>query len=246
MLIGDTSKADVIYDQLPESDRGRIISTDIARHLDDRYHRTPKGRPRDLAPSWDGAWRYAQDRLERELGKRRRRKMVRFMAGGWAAGKTHALEQLSLEDADLVWDGTLKDVKWASAMIRLAVSHGWKVEIAYVFRDLELALFGAVERAAKEGRGVPLHDLPAVHRDVQQSILELMRRFGPSEAVNFVLLHNTGFAGHPGKSIEVSYADLEPFGALHYTRTHEHYYRQAAGEIREACIACGHLQAGVC
>ncbi|MCX6872676.1 MAG: hypothetical protein NTW21_02555 [Verrucomicrobia bacterium] len=101
-LLRDPTAADRRYDALRESAHGRIISTDLARFLDERYAKPPRrGNTRDMAPGWDLAWRYAQDRFERELRSRGKRKVVRFMAGGWAAGKTHALEHmLSREDLD--------------------------------------------------------------------------------------------------------------------------------------------------
>lgn len=153
-LLADDAEADGRYNSLTASQGGRIISTDLARFLDERYHSTPPGRPRDLVPGWDLAWRYAQGRLERELRDRSGRDVVRFMAGGWGAGKTHALEHA--KPSGLAWDGTLKDTRWAGRMVDLALETGWRVEIAYVFRDIELALYGAVERAMTEGRGVPL------------------------------------------------------------------------------------------
>jgi hypothetical protein len=94
-LIEDPSKADPLYDAVPGSDGGRIISTDLARFLDPLYAPTPApGKRRDLAPSWDLAWRYAQDRFERELMVRRERQSVALLSGGWGAGKTHTLEKL--------------------------------------------------------------------------------------------------------------------------------------------------------
>ena len=153
-LLATPDAADRLYNALADSHGGRVVSSDLARFLDTRYRDTPAGQPRDLMPSWDLAWRYAQDRLKRELANRGRRKVMRLMAGGWGAGKTHALQGAALPD--VAWDGTLSDRTWAREMIDLALAHGWRVEIAYVFRDIELALYGAVERARKEGRGVPL------------------------------------------------------------------------------------------
>ncbi|MGB0745331.1 MAG: hypothetical protein ACPGSB_12470 [Opitutales bacterium] len=80
-LISHRLEADSKYDKLGPALGGRIISTDIARHLDPRYARKPgKGQLRDIKPGWDLAWRYAQDRMARELENRRSRKLVRFMA----------------------------------------------------------------------------------------------------------------------------------------------------------------------
>lgn len=228
-LLADSEEADRRYDSLKESHGGRIVSTDIARFLDTRYRDVPLGRPRDPAPGWDLAWRYAQDRFKRELNHRSRRKVVRFMAGGWGAGKTHALEREPVPD--LAWDGTLKDTSWAQAMIHLALQTGWQVDVAYIFRDVELALYGAVERSRKEGRSVPLWELPAVHRTVQRSILSLIKKFRNDNEVSFTLLHNTGSDHVKGPAMVFLDPELADGGALHYSPKHESYYTQIAREI---------------
>jgi hypothetical protein len=105
------------------------------------------------------------------------------------------------------------------------------VEIAYVFRDIELALYGAVERARKEGRGVPLRDLPGNHRDVQISTLRLLRYYDDHPRIAFLLLHNMGAENVRGKSMVIRVTELAPKGALHYAKRHEDYYTQAAREI---------------
>lgn len=231
-LIANSDDADRVYDTLPDSRGGRIISTDIARFLDTRYRDVPAGHRRDLVPGWDLAWRYAQDRFARELSKRGRRKDVSFMAGGWGAGKTHAMSG-SESEPDLGWDGTLIDTKWAISMIDLALAKGWRVEVVYIFRDIELALYGAVERAADEGRGVPLKKLPANHHGVQKSIRKLIRRYPSTSPVSFTLLHNTGTRTVKGKALPFRDTDLAPRGALHYDSNHESYYSEIAREIEK-------------
>lgn len=228
-LLADPAEADRRYNDLADSHGGRIVSTDLARFLDARYRDTPAGKPRDLAPSWDYAFGYAQSRFERELRSRGRRRVVQFMAGGWGAGKTHALERAAMPD--LAWDGTLKDPKWARKMIDLALDHGWQVDIAYVFRDIELALYGAIERAKEEGRSVPLHELPKNHRAVQLSISTLLRRYRRDLRVSFTLLHNTGAKGVEGTTLVIPETELAPKGALHYSQRYEDYYGEAASQI---------------
>ncbi|MES2706797.1 MAG: zeta toxin family protein [Verrucomicrobiota bacterium] len=234
-LLMDPDGPDRIYNQLPESKNGRIISTDIARHLDARYHSTPPGKPRDLAPGDDLAWRYSHDRLDREIRNRGHRKLIRFMAGGWAAGKTHALENQSTIP-DLIWDGTLKDSLWAAEMMDLALANGWLIEIAYVYRDLELAFYGAMERAASEGRSVPLELLPSIHRAVQKSIAVLLDLYQTTTGVSFLLLHNIGIKKIRMEALKFSQGDLEPYGALHYSAAHESYYIQAASRFGKAQV----------
>jgi hypothetical protein len=210
---------------------------DLARFLDTRYRDVPEGQPRDLMPGWNLAWRYAHDRLKRELSDRGRRKVMRFMAGGWGAGKTHALQGAALPH--VAWDGTLSDTGWAREMIKLALAHGWLVEIAYVFRDIELALYGAVERAKQEGRGVPLPELPRNHREVQRSILRLLQIYRDNPRVAFLLLHNMGAENVRGKSLVIGVTELAENGALHYSTRHEDYYAEAARTIEALNPAAG-------
>jgi hypothetical protein len=230
-LLMDEAEADRRYNALADSHGGRVISTDLARFLDTRYRDTPTGRPRDLVPSWDLAWRYAQSRLARELKYRGSRKMVRFMAGGWGAGKTHAVDHAAVTIPDLVWDGTLKDSRWARRMVDLSLKYGWHVEIVYVFRDIELALYGALERGNFEGRSVPLVDLASNHRAVQLSIRRLLKRFGDHRNISVILLHNTGSKEIKSLSLIISELELAPKGALHYSPRHEAYFTEAARKI---------------
>lgn len=235
LLLESTSEADRRYDNLPDAEGGRVISTDLARMLDSRYaKRPPLGKLRDIGPGWDLAWRYAQDRFERELGARGKRRRVRFMAGGWAAGKTHAVENQPSDKPDLTWDGTLKDIDWAAAMIDLAVIEGWEVEVAYIYRNLELALYGAVERRMKEGRSVPLDRLAANHREVQQAVLNLNLLYSGDPMISFLFLHNLGKSGVLSDPLEIEIKELELNGPLHYLQRHEEYYAKAAKHLEQA------------
>jgi hypothetical protein len=159
------------------------------------------------------------------------------MAGGWGAGKTHALKHARLPD--LAWDGTLKDTPWARKIIDLALTNGWRVEVAYVFRDIELALYGALERALEEGRSVPIEELPTNHAEVQRSILRLIRRYREEPRLSFFLFHNLGARRLRGESLTLQPRDLAPGGPLHYTRRYEDYYGEAARQIQALNPASG-------
>jgi hypothetical protein len=231
-LLQNLTEADRRYDALMNSQSGRIISTDIARYLDARYAKEPKkDQERDLEPGWDLAWRYAQNRLVREIKTRGNRKRLRFMSGGWGAGKTFALRNEPSVTPCLIWDGTMGDLTWAVEMIDLALTHQWQVEVAYVYRDLELALYGAVQRKREVGRGVPLKELPNNHHTVQQTILSLTDLYRGDPSVSFLYLHNLGVTGIEAGTPEIGLIDLEKNGALHYLPRHEHYYAQAAENL---------------
>lgn len=232
-LLSNSVEADRKYNRLKPSYGGRIISTDIARHLDTRYAQKPKaGQLRDIKPGWDLAWRYAQDRMMRELESRGKRKLVRFMAGGWAAGKTHALRHETTRP-DLVWDGTLGEPVWAASMIEIALQKGWKVEVAYIYRNLELAFYGAMQRAKEEGRAVPLERMASNHRVVQQSIIKLSEVFLGRKGISFLYIHNLGKKGALADPLKIELKELEYNGALHYLEKHEHYYSEAAKHLSE-------------
>lgn len=239
-LLRDLPEADRLYNDLKQSKSGLVISTDIARYLDIRYAPEPKkGKQRDLDPSWDLAWRYAQNRLVREIENKGTRKQVRFMSGGWGAGKTFALRNEPSVAPCLIWDGTLKETQWAVEMIDLALAKKWRVEVVYVFRDLELALYGAVQRKREVGRGVPLDELPGNHRAVQQTILKLTELYQVDSSVSFLYLHNLGITGIEAGTPDIGLIDLEVRGALHYLERHEHYYTHAARNLEKGIGASG-------
>jgi hypothetical protein len=231
-LLENPSELDRQYDGLYDAEGGRVISTDLARMLDSRYAKNPApGKLRDIEPGWDLAWRYAQDRFERELSAREKRRRVRFMAGGWAAGKTHAVENQPSNKPDLTWDGTLKEIDWAAAMIDLAMKNEWEVEIAYIYRNLELAFYGALERRKKEGRAVPLDQLAANHREVQQAVLSLNLLYSGNPKISFLFLHNLGKKGVLSDPLKIEIKELEVNGALHYLLRHEEYYAKVAKHL---------------
>ncbi len=237
-MIANLAVADAVYDSLPQSKGGRIISTDIARFLDASYRTSPAGRLRDLFPSWEGAWRYAQGRLEREIAKRGSRRILRLMAGGWASGKTFALD--GLDPVDLAWDGTLGDSRWATAIVIQALESGWRVQIAYVQRPVELALWGALNRAVEEGRAVPLVELPRVHARSQKSILNLHEVFGADPRVAFILIFNAGTQANPQTPVKLSISDIAPGGPVHYSTADVKSFQETARAVWRAARQSGH------
>lgn len=230
LLSDNLDAADKQYDAFEESENGKVISTDIARYLDKEYAKDPKGKLRDIEPGWELAWRYAENRLIYELVEGGKGKIFRMMAGGWAAGKTHAIRHLKSEP-DLVWDGTLSRSTWAASIIELALKREWKVEIVYIYRNLELAMYGALEREKEERRSVPLKDLPKTHLEAQQSILELSLTYAGKPGVSFLYIHNLGRKDAIAEPLEIKRKELESRGALRYLKKHEQYYRTASKHL---------------
>ena len=124
--------------------------------------------------------------------------------------------------------GTLGELRWAVEMVDRALGNNWRVEVAYVYRDLELALYGAVQRKREVGRGVPLDELPGNHRTVQQTILQLTELYQANSSVSFLYLHNLGTKEVEAGTPQIGLIDLEQHGALHSLPRHERYYSEAA------------------
>lgn len=165
------------------------------------------------------------------------------MAGGWASGKTFALEDA--EPVDLAWDGTLSDSEWATSRVIQALEFGWRVQIAYVQRPIELALWGALDRALEEGRAVPLLELPAVYAKAQQSILTLHRVFGSDSRVAFVLIFNAGTGANPQTPRKLSISDIGPGGTVHYSAADVESFQQTAREVLRSARQSGHYPAEI-
>jgi len=135
---------------------------------------------------------YAKDRLWREIENRNGRKVLMFTAGGVAAGKSTAVTDEQVAAKDLVFDGTLRESDWAIQTIERALERGWRVEINYVQRPLDLVIPGAIKRANDGGRWGALADLPAIHQAAQQSTIEIAKHFAGNPAVKVNLWLNEG------------------------------------------------------
>jgi hypothetical protein len=183
---------DAIHDEFESSHGGKVISTDLPRKMLKDFAATKEGRERYTAITTAGARAYGRDRLWREIYNRGGRRKLMFTAGGIAAGKSSVVNEEVIAAQDLVYDATLRETAWAIRNIEKAIEMGWEVRIVYVQRPIELALQGAVHRAAQQGRSFPLADLPAAHRDAQRSIVEIAKRFGGNPQVEIQLWLNSG------------------------------------------------------
>jgi len=191
-IANDQQLADQIYDQIPDAKGGKVIGTDIARELLEEYAVSREGKIEFVNATGDVAHFYAKDRLWREINNRGERKTLLFTAGGVAAGKSSALNDKSISSFDLVFDGTLRDSEWAIETMSLAISKGWKINISYVQRPIELVIPGAIYRAQSTGRWGPIADLPNIHVTAQQSIIEIAKAFQTNPNVHTTLWLNDG------------------------------------------------------
>ena len=224
-LIADPKKADAAYDALPDAMGGKVINTDTARELLPEFRDSYEGRLRYSRPTAKLGSRYAFDRLQRELQNRGERKSLLVLAGGPAAGKSSSLSKETLKDADLVWDTTLQDSQKAEKAVGLALKNGWKVHVHYVHTDPEHWVKGLLERTQRSGRWGMFKGTPETHVASQQSVRDLMKKFG--DKIHVDLFHNDYEKGPSA----ITPADIEPGGARYMTEEHNARSHRALEEL---------------
>lgn len=207
-IVANQALADKIYDAIPDSHGGKVIGTDVARELSPLFASGREGRIAFTPSTSRLASIYAQDRLWREIHKRGDREVLIFTAGGVASGKSTVMSRAAIQNADLVFDGTLRNASWAKSAIRDALSNGWEVSVEYVQRPLELVASGAVFRANDSGRWGPAHKLAETHKAAQDSIIKIYGEFRDDIRVDINFWINDGLTlDQPARRIEFSQID---------------------------------------
>ncbi|HEY8903163.1 MAG TPA: zeta toxin family protein, partial [Chthoniobacterales bacterium] len=215
-IADDAQLADAAYDRVPDTFGGKVIGTDLARELLDEYAAGRDGRIKYVNATGRVAQAYAKDRLWREITHPGGRDLLTFTAGGVAAGKSTALTKATVGNADLVFDGTLRETKWAIDTIELARANGWKVEIYYVQRPMPLVIQGAIDRAQREGRWGAIADLPKIHRAAQESILKIADALKSDPGVQIQYWLNAGTPEYPMPAKAIDRAEIDPEGEYSY------------------------------
>lgn len=208
--------ADRVYDALPESLGGSVISVDVARFVADEFA-TWDGRVRHTLSTAKAAGGYAHDRIVRELRSPGKRKRLVITAGGAGSGKTSLLG-LPREDrtADLILDNQLQNFDRARKILTAAHDAGWEVWVLYVHRPFHDVVRAVIERSQRTGRWNRLADLPAAHAQCQATILRLLKQFRRNNQIRFRASYNAskGVPG-PDRGSSVYFRDLRKGGRYH-------------------------------
>jgi len=207
-FIQDRESADALYDALPETQGGRVINTDSARHLNPDYAEPVKsGELRPLAVTEGPATDYMIDRLQRELSNRGARQRLHLVTGGWGAGKSSAI---TADGADLTFDGTGVSPVFMRRVLDLALQNGWEVGYTHVTRPLELVGAGMMQRAMEEGRTGPVTTAAANHRVSQGTAVQMARDYAGRAKFRFV--YNAGTRASPAPLRELRLDEVSPGG----------------------------------
>lgn len=237
-VLSDPEAAIAAYEQLKETDGGRIISVDDAREIFDDYSSGPEGRSANSVSVHEPASFVAKAVWSRRLAEDvapDRDPVVVFTAGGTGAGKTSAVRrdpaaQELMDNADLIYDGNLQNVDSASARINEALESGRAVEVLYIHRDpVDAFRNGVLPRAAKEnyGRTVPIEGHLSTHLNAAKTIFQLQERFRDNPYVNIQILNNAG------DQITDPAADVARVASTDYTQL-EQEVRSALEQERQA------------
>jgi hypothetical protein len=182
------------YAKLKGTFGGKKLDVDIARELDPNYMKDPT---RVAGIHHPIVSEFVQRMFDKrmELPRMNEDENVLFLAGGGGSGKGTVDDKAHLsEDMQTVLDGTLSDLKKAKRNIDLALKKERGVKIAWVYRPVDLALNGTVERAhsQKLARIVPLDQLAKAHELSPKTIQDLMEHYAGNPMVEFVAFSNAG------------------------------------------------------
>lgn len=185
------------YQKLPDTDGGRIISTDEARELspDYRADRTVAQTVHEPA-SWLATEMYK--RALTQPAPEGKDNSVLFTAGGTGSGKSAASQGSGhfRDRFQIIYDTATGSAKSASKKIDMALAAGKTATMAYVYKDPVKAFReGNLERAMSTGRVVPMEAHKATHEGSAKAMTELMAQYKDNPNVRFLAIDNSGEHG---------------------------------------------------
>lgn len=201
----DLPLSEAIYKKLEESGNGKIFDTDIARNLYEPYTSIADRHNYVCSTLMPAAWfvdyLYYKKLIEVAIANKNRtgdeKSVVVLLAGGDGSGKTSSVRQLGLEVLDkaaLIKDSTMSsDFEFHRNMVERTLELGLDVVLVYVFRPIEFALYGNIQRAQMIGRVRPLVEIAEAHYKAQQNILKLNEYFG--DRIKVLVIDNSNKLG---------------------------------------------------
>ena len=190
------------YRQRYEQFNGNYLGADEAKELFPLYAENERTRRRYVE-----AVHYASGALVKEIWQRKLAQppytpdeYVLFTAGGPGAGKTAAIEsqpacRALVKNAYVVHDTMLAEFERGVAKIAEVISSGRRVVVIYVYRPVENAMVGVIDRAKRTGRIVTLSDVAHKHYESQETLIALAAHYQTSQIVRFMVIDNSGALG---------------------------------------------------
>lgn len=181
------------YSQLPGTEGGKVINTDIARELSPEYRndRTLSAAVHEPASAFSKKM-YA-DKLNRPTPEGAE-PTVMFTAGGTGAGKSTGLNLMgeSAKKPEIIYDTNMNKFGSADEKIQQALAAGRDAHIVYTYRDPKEALVnGALPRAERMGRTVPIAEHIKTHQGAFDTIAQLQSKYRDNPNVHFTTIDNS-------------------------------------------------------
>jgi hypothetical protein len=219
-ILEDVDRAVAEYAKHPETQGGKVLNTDIARDLSRDYNAT-----KDARSTLSAAVHEPASWLVKEIYRRRlaeapaagERAVVTFTAGGTGAGKSSAIAKVSavqgaVDVSQIVYDTNMNTLDSARGRIEQALAAGKDVSLVFVARDPVVALTqGALPRAMRQGRTVPLAEHAKTHTGAAKVVKQLAKEYEGNDRVAITVIDNTG----PNGSQAV--AEIAMVGRIDYT-----------------------------
>lgn len=184
------------YGQLPDTNGGRVLNTDLARELSPEYREDRSLSANVHEPSSAFVKQLYADKLAQPTPPGMAPEVV-FTAGGTGAGKTTAVNSVKAisdiaNDAEMVYDTNMNGFDSARKKIDQALDGGRMVHIFYTYRDpVEALVNGALPRAERMGRTVPLSEHLKTHIGARDAIQQLADHYGDDDRVQVSVIDNS-------------------------------------------------------
>lgn len=204
------------YFNIPEVkiNEGKLVSVDEARELfpDYRKDRTKSNAVQE--PASLISKRIYNRLLKTQKGKGSNN--VLFTSGGTGVGKTSGIKNVEnlqkvSKESNIILDTNLAKPESAKRKIKQALDEGFSVDIVHVVRDpIDALEKGALPRATRTGRTVPLAVHLETHNGSNKTIKELKEFYKDNPKVNISIVDNTRGKGNSilvPKNKEVDFLD---------------------------------------
>lgn len=226
------------YAQVDGAMGGRLLNTDVARELSPDYR---ADRTRSAAVHEPSSY-LVKRMYERKLAqppKEGEDALVVFSGGGTGAGKTTGLNAIAkvdprVERAQVIYDTNLNGLKSSVQKIEQALEADKRVIIVYTQRDpVDALVNGALPRAMRMGRTVPLEEHAKTHVESAKTIKELANRYAGDERVQIDVVDNSYGKGNQRLGNVADIPELE-YNSVRENLKQAVDAQYAAGKISEA------------
>jgi hypothetical protein len=182
--------------QIADSQGGKILNVDFARELSPEYAADRTRSAEVHEPASEFVKRMYADRLAEEP-QEGELPLVTFTAGGTGAGKTTSIKNIPevhdlAQQSQIVYDTNMSNFDSSTTKIDQALDANKGVHVVYVYRDPEEALVkGALPRAERMGRTVPIEEHAKTHAGSFETIRRLQEHYADNGRVKFSIIDNS-------------------------------------------------------